>query len=344
MDPKKYLVTGATGFLGRHLLHAMAAKAESMHPLALVRNPAAWEKMDWTGELGRVDIIAGSVMEPEKWQDDARLNGLSGIFHLAAIVRHSREDSEEMYHTNVEGLAHMVRLAAKYRCRVVYVSTSGTVGCFRNPEEWADEHSPYCEQEVSRWPYYDSKIQAERKAVALAGQLGVELVIVRPPVLLGPGDHRFRATGPILRLLQGRLPFILKGGIHFVDVRDAAQAMIRAMALAQPRPIYHLTGTECSIPEFFSLVGEIAGIAPPKIKLPPHLAKLVAAAASQLEALLPKRSSPLLPDPVVFEMAAKHWGLRSRYAEQDLGYAPRDARQTLSDTIRWLRENGAQKK
>jgi len=283
--------------------------------------------------------LEGSVTELNGWQKDPSLKELGGIFHLAAIIRHSRRKPEEMYHTNIEGLANMIRLAAKHHCRVVYVSTSGTVGCFPNPDQWADEGSPYCEETVGSWPYYQSKIRAERMAVQLANELKVELVILRPPVLLGPGDHRHRATGHILRMLRGKLPFILKGGMHFVDVRDAAEAILKAMKHPHPKPIYHLAGTECSIPEFFHLVEEVAGVPAPRLKLPPHLAKIAAAATHQIEALLPKRKSPILPDPVVFEMAAKYWGLKSRYAAEDLDYASRNPKETMADTVKWLREN-----
>jgi nucleoside-diphosphate-sugar epimerase len=245
-----------------------------------------------------------------------------------------------MRRTNVDGLLNMIRLAARYQCRVVYISTSGTVGCFRKPEQWADEEAPYCEKEVGDWPYYASKIEAERKAIKLANQLAVELVILRPPILLGPGDHRHRATGHIRRMMHGKLPFILNGGMHFVDVRDVVPAMIQAMERPNPKPIYHLTGTECSIPEFFKMVGEVAGVAPPKVKLPPYLAKMISGAASQLENLLPKKSkSNFLPDPVVFEMATKYWGLRSRWAEAELNYHPRDPKETLTDTVVWLKKN-----
>ena len=334
------LITGATGFLGRHLLQRLHDNSSKIRPLALVRNRANWEELDWTAALKEVEVIEGSITQLDPWQNDLRLQGLSGIFHLAAMIQHTRKDPEAMWQTNVEGLLNMIRLAARYKCRVVYMSTSGTVGCFRKPEQWADEEAPYCEEEVGDWPYYASKIEAERKAIKLANQLEVELVILRPPILLGPGDHRHRATGHIRRLMHGKLPFILDGGMHFVDVRDVVPAMIQAMERPNPKPIYHLTGTECSIPEFFKMVGEVAGVAPPKVKLPPYLAKVISGAASQIENLLPKKSkSPLLPDPVVFEMASKYWGLRSRWAEAELNYRSRDPKETLTDTVVWLKKN-----
>jgi len=331
------LITGATGFFGRHLLQLLESKRE-FQSIALLRKKEDWKGYDWTRELKQVQLIQGSVLEPEAWENDSRLKGLKGIFHLAAVIRHSRKDPEDMYETNVKGLLAMVRLAAKHRCRLVFVSTSGTVGCFPKEEEWADEESPYVKQVVGSWPYYDSKIQAEQKAKALAKKLGVDLVIIRPPVLLGPGDHRSRATGHILRMLKGKLPFIVSGGMHFVDIRDATQAVYQAMTLSKPRPIYHLTGTSLSIEKFFQMISEIAGVRAPRFKPPPYLGLLLAKTTHQIESLLPKRDHSLLPDPVVFEMAAKHWNIKSRYA-QELGYEARDPRQTLADTIRWLREN-----
>ncbi|MGH7831339.1 MAG: NAD-dependent epimerase/dehydratase family protein, partial [Candidatus Binatia bacterium] len=298
MNEKIFLVTGATGFVARHLIQSLAQMNPAPRICALVRSAQAWKAMDWTREYPQVELIEGSVTDISRWEQDPRLKRLSGIFHLAAVIRHSRKDPKDIYQTNIEGLLNMVTLASDHRCRIVFVSTSGTVGCFDNARQWADEHSPYAHRQVGSWPYYDSKIQAERKARKLARKKGIDLVILRPPVLLGPGDHRYRATGHVLRHLLGKIPFLLKGGMHFVDVRDACQAIIRAMDIPAPKPIYHLVGTECTIDEFFQMVEEISGVPAPKLHLPIYLARIVSTATSQLEALLPKRQHTLLPDPV----------------------------------------------
>ncbi len=338
MNPPRmrYLVTGATGFVGRHLLKEMVKNSQA-RPFALARSLDSWEAQDWTWRLGSVELVEGSVLQPGKWMSDPRLEGLQGIFHLAAVIRHSRKDPEEMVRTNVEGLLNMIRLGAKYRCRVVFVSTSGTVGCFRSPEEWADEESPYCESVVGSWPYYHSKIQAEKEARELATTLGVELVILRPPMLLGPGDHRYRATSLILRVLSGKLPFVVRGGMHFVDIRDAVRAFLQAMVIPNPRPVYHLPGTQCTIDEFFGMIAEISGVPAPKLHVPAVVAQTFAAWGNRIGDLLSLKN-PLLPDRVVFEMGSHYWGTRSRYA-QELGFVARSGRMTLKDTIDWIKAN-----
>jgi len=330
MSEIRVLITGGTGFLGRHLIEALQPLSERLRTLVLVRDPGAWHAFDWTSELSGIELIEGSLTAPESWLEDARLEGLGGIFHLAAVLHHSRRRPEEMLRTNVEGTLQMLGLAAQQGCRMVFLSSSGTVGCFESPEESADETAPYCEGIVERWPYYVSKIQAERRARTLAHELGVELVIIRPPVLLGPGDHTFRSTTSVLQALCRQLPFMIRGGMHFIDARDAAAAIVRAMFRDSPAPIYHLSGTTCSIERFFSMVEEVSGVPGPRWVLPYRPAWLLAWALQHLG---------LLPDPVLVEMAARYWGVHSVRAEAELGYLSRDGLETLRDTVDWLRAN-----
>ncbi len=161
-----------------------------------------------------------------------------------------------------------------------------------------------------------------------------KFIVFRPPVMLGPEDHRFRSTAHLLRLLRRKLPFILEGEMHFVDVRDAADAMVRAMLHPAPKPVYHLVGTRSTLDGFFRMAAKEAGIAPSWRTLPTrfllYLARLNQKSGSRLH---------VIPDPVVIEMASHHWGLASRHAEADLGYRSRPPEETLRDTIKWMRDN-----
>lgn len=288
--------------------------------LALVRDVSAWQAMEWTASLD-ARPVADSQEIPDR---------LGGLVHLAALVRHSRRGADEVYRVNVEGTMDAVRLAASRRCRMVYASTSGVVGCFEAPGMTADEDAPYALEEIAGWPYYHSKAVAERRARESASELGVELVVVRPPVLLGPGDHRFRSTGNLIRFLRGRLPFLINGGMHFADVRDVAAAVVAILELDSPRPVYHFTGTICSIREFFELAAGASGRPAPRYVIPARAAWWIARALAPLH---------VLPDPVVIEMAEHHWGTSSRFAETDLRYRSRPPAETMRDTVEWLRVN-----
>jgi nucleoside-diphosphate-sugar epimerase len=334
------LVTGATGYLGRHLLEALGdARA---HRTALVRSAHAYRAEPWTAAVGDVALVEGLVTEPATLSSapglrpDPAGGRFDCIYHLAGKVAHTRLGAAETLRVNVEGTLAMVRLASAHRARLVFVSTSGTVGCFRHEDQHADEQSPYCTTTIAHWPYYDSKRRAEEEARKLAARLDVELVIVRPPVLLGPGDHRYRSTSHVSRLIDRRLPFVPGGGIHFADVRDVARALVAIGSHDRPRPIYHTPGHSMPLRRFFGLCHEVSSVAPPSRRVPYWLQWSLATVNEGVGTL---RGSPTrwLPDPVVIEMAARHWDMRSLFAEQDLGYTPRAARQTLADTVTWLR-------
>lgn len=341
---RPWLVTGASGFLGRHLLQALDTASASRRIIALVRSEESWAAADWTSPFEHVETLVGSFSDSDTWWEDPRLEHLGGIFHLAALVRHSRQDADEVYRVNVEGTKAMVRLAAQRQCRMVFVSTSGTVGCFERPGVMVDEGAPHCEAAVRHWPYYHSKILAERAARELADELGVELVIVRPPVLLGPGDHRFRSTATLIRFLRGKLPFVVAGGMHFTDIRDVARAMVRIADIPTPRPVYHLPGVMCTIHEFFAEAADVArattnvGAPSPRAPaiLPYRLAWLLAMLNDRVGRVVRGKPFGLLPDPSLVEMASRYWSMESKYAEEELGYRPRSGRQTLADTIEWL--------
>jgi nucleoside-diphosphate-sugar epimerase len=323
------LVTGATGYLGRHLSRTLCARGVAS--AVLVRKQVSWEVQPWRREAGDVLVIEGHPLESGRWRDHPGLRGVRTIFHTAGIVSHSRSAPEEMLKLNVEGTLAMVHVAKTLGARLVFISSSGTVGCFPFKDMSADEDSPYAEKVVSGWPYYMSKIRAERDARKLATHLGVELVIVRPPVLLGPDDHRHRSTSYVRKVLDNKIPAVPRGGINFTDIRDVASALAKLVELERPRPIYHMPGHNLSLREFFDTVIEVSGAKPIRRPMPPWAAFGLAKVAG-----LSDRRPSWIPDPVVLEMSNFFWGLTSLHAHE-LGYAPRSARQTLSDTVSWLR-------
>ncbi len=340
MANTRVLLTGGSGFLGRHLIASLQAQGHQV--VALVRSAAEWNRQTWLSEIGPVELVEGELLDPTPWSLHPALNDVQTVFHLAAVVQHSRHQPDEMYRINIEGTLNVVRWASERKLRVVFVSTSGTVGCFTYPDLVADEQAPYVEKTVRRWPYYDSKVKAEQQARSAAEKLGGELVIIRPPVLLGPGDHRFRATKHVTNLLDGKIPFLGKGGMHFTDIRDVASAMSNLATLKKARAVYHFPGTCSSLIQFFQMVSEVSGAPLPKLELPAWVALSATRSGEQVRGLFNKAPPKFLPDPVVVEMSAHYWGLSSLWTHAELGYQPRLPRQTLIDTVAWVRRERAE--
>jgi len=322
------LVTGATGFLGRHVLAALAEVLPDTRAVALVRDRDSSGALD-AATLG-AGVIEGHLEDSERWGTDPALAECDGVVHLAGLVRHSRRDPAASFRTNVTGTQEMVRLAARLGCRLVAVSTSGAVGCSRDPSAAPDEEAPFADHVVGDWPYYASKIAAERGGRALAGVLDVDLVVLRPPVLLGPGDRGGRSTS-ILRRMRRRSPLILGGGYHFADVRDVARAVVAALRHPHPHPVYHLPGWNGTQAEFAHLIAEAEGRHAHPVRVPFAVAHIAARLLSSFGRFV---------DPVVVEMGRHHWNVVAHHSAHDLDYRSRDPRMTLRDAIASL-ERGA---
>lgn len=337
-----YFVTGAGGFLGRHLLERLVPHADRAggRVFVLCRSRAGWEREAWTRAFPQVEPIEGDVADVAAWAAQLPPKGMRGIFHLAAVVHHSRTQPAINARINVDGARDVVRLGVQLGARTVFVSSSGVVGCSTRADDAPCEGAPFCEDMVRRWPYYAQKIAAER-GTRTAAPTARQLVVLRPPVLLGPKDHRFRSTGHVVRLLRGRLPFVLSGGFCFVDVRDVADAALAAMHLEEPAPVYHLPGHAYVQRAFFAELARISGVRPPRGVLPQSVARTLSRLDTALHRLGGGRRARLFVDQVVVEMGAAFWNLGTKLAPQDLGFAPRPAEESLRDTVAFIRAHRA---
>jgi len=216
--------------------------------------------------------------------------------------------------------------------RVVVASTSGTIAVSREPEPIADESWPWATEIVANWPYYLSKIYQEQTALALGRELGLEVVVVGPSLLLGPGDERASSTGDVEKVVRGFLPIVPKGGgVAFVDARDAAQGAILAMQAGRPGERYLLSAANMPLDIFLGRVARLAGKpAPRPIKAP----KSMLAAGRLIEGLA--RAFDLRPPIEVqsLEMAQHTWYVNASRAELELVWTHRDPQVTLADTVR----------
>lgn len=322
------LVTGGTGFLGSHLVRLLAE--EGVAPLRVLSTSAA----PWLEELG-VESVEGSVTSPE---DVARaVDGVAEIYHLAGRVSREPEDAHLMYRLHVEGTRVLCEAAARAGVKsIVMASTSGTVAVTGDGDVAPDEEWPTPLDIVSRWPYYASKVYQERAALEGFAGKGRRLVIMNPSLLLGPGDERLSSTKVVLDFLARKIPTVPKGGLSFVDARDAARAFLAAMREGAHGERYLLGSANWTFDKFFGRLERITKVPAPFISLP---SKLSLAGARGLSALYKhwKLAPPV--EPTEIEMADYFWYLDSSKARAELGFEPRDPQETLLDTVRYVREN-----
>lgn len=324
----RYLVTGATGFLGSHLARHLVEKGHEV--VALCRGAE--------GDLSAlgIKVVRGDILDGDAVK--AAAEGCEGAFHCAGKVSRKPEDAELLYRTNVDGTKSVLAAcrAAKVK-RLVLASTSGTVAISREPRT-IDERAAAPLDLIGKWPYYRTKLYAETAALEQSGA-DFEVVSVNPSLLLGPGDLHGSSTGDVESFLAGRVPVIPAGGLSFVDVRDVPPAMLAAMERGKPGARYLLTGANMTVAAFLGRIARIADLEPPKLRAPKglFLAKVGASLFDRARKYLPL---PGEIDPVSAEMGQVFWYCDSKRAAAELGFQPRDPNDTLADTVADLYDRG----
>ncbi len=318
------LVTGATGFLGEHLCRVLVEEGHIVRGLARSRS-AVLE------DLG-VEHVRGDVLSNDDLQ--RALDGVSAVFHLAGAVSRDPEDAQRMMRLHVDGTRKVMEQMAAFGIRrMILASTSGTIGVSKD-ESIIDETAPYAEEIVAGWPYYASKIYQERLAFEHGERLGIEVVAVNPSLLLGPGDRRLSSTGDVRKFLKRQIPTVPEGGMNFVDARDAAKATAAALSQGRAGERYLLGGPNWTMKEFFDRLGRVANVSPPRLKVPPKLAKW---GAGIVEELYRWRGKEPPVERISVEMAEHYWWIDSSKAQAELGFEARDPQLTLVDTVEYLR-------
>ena len=339
-DGKKVLVTGATGFLGRHLVSELARRGYRVR--ALVRQaPSVRETSDSAGSSDGssdgAEPAQGNVLDRASL--DAAMKGMSGVFHCAGLVSRKPEDAEKLHELHVTGTKNVLEAAkAAGVSRVVVASTSGTVAVSDDPDHVATEDDAAPIGILQRFPYYRSKLFAEQAALA-ASEPGFDVISVNPSLLLGPGDVNGSSTEDVRLFLEGKVMAVPPGGISFVDVRDAATAMVLAFEQGQGGRRYLVGACNITLTEYFARLARISGVRAPLLTLP-RAPEATRVGASLVERALGRFGLRLPLDSVTIDMATLHWYLDSSRAEDELGWKPRDASETLHDTVSDLRDRG----
>jgi dihydroflavonol-4-reductase len=323
----KVLVTGGTGFLGEHLV-------EELQSLGSYQLTAFARSISPTLRALGVEQVTGSISEgPEL---EAALEGCEGVFHLAGVVSRDPDDSQRMMRTHVDGTRRVIEAASRQGVkRVVVVSTSGTIAVSAT-ETIHDERSGYATEVVAAWPYYCSKIYQEKLALQLAEELDIEVVVINPSLLLGPGDRRLSSTSDVLKFLRKQIPVIPRGGMNFVDARDAAKATAAAMIKGRAGERYLLGGPNWTFEEFMARLGRAAKMGGPRLRLP---SKWQTWGAGLLEEAyrVAGREPPM--DKASAEMSQHFWWIDSSKAMRELDFEVRDPALTLVETVSYLRRN-----
>lgn len=322
---KTYLVTGACGHLGGTLVRLLERTGAQVRGLRLPSEQAR--------NRAHVTYYPGDVRDRDSLRPLFR--GLAGrevvVFHTAAIVDISGEVTPQMHDVNVNGTKNILALCREYGVkRLVYVSS---VHAIPEKDGYAvlrevDRFSP---QQVTGG-YAKTKAEATQAVLDAAAQ-GLDAVVVHPSGILGPFD----GTGNhLVQLVKeyagGKLPACVKGGYDFVDVRDVAAGCLAAAKKGRSGQCYILSNRHYEVKEVLAMAKTLC-----HGRRLPVLPMWMAQAAEPLLGWVArvKKQRPLYTKYSLYTLRSNDRFDHGK-ATAELGYRPRDLRQTVRDTLRWL--------
>lgn len=316
------LVTGAGGFLGGHLCRKLRDTGVPVRGFDLAY-PG--------GRHG--DDLVGSILEPQVLAQ--AFKGVTGVIHAAALAQLWTPGRFDYDRVNGVGTCRVLAEARRADAPVVIVSSYTTLIAERVADGAVLDESVEVVPNRLLGRYPRSKRQAELfvQAAAAAGQ---QACIVMPTAPVGVGDHNLTPPSGMIRdLATGAMPALLECRLDLVDVEAVAEATIAALDRGVSGQRYLLSGEAITLSDLAMQIGDLAGVTPPKTRVP----LTVALAVARVEAMLSRftKKAPRAPLTGV-RIAARNVSFTSERAQRELGFAPRPLADVLPQAVAWLKD------
>ena len=242
----RVLVTGATGNLGPFVIQALQADGHRVRALARESSDRSWLNAN------DIETVEGDILQPDTL--DAAVDGMAAVIHLAGLHDSWAPRAQDFFEANVDGASN-VRDAAQAAGvhRLVFVSSGSTIG--EQEDEVGAETTERRDYALS--DYERSKVEAE--AVMLEYRSPLDVVIVNPGTLYGPGDDS--GTGQaLIGALTGRLGVSVDVPVPWIYVRDVARGIAAALVRGRPGERYILASDNLSRLDFLRRAVELADL------------------------------------------------------------------------------------
>ena len=326
---KPTLVTGANGHVGNNICRMLVARGERVR--AMIRGSADPEPLRGLD----LEIVRGDILDLDS---TARaVEGCERVYHTAAgFVMWSRDPERDIIRPSVDGTRHVMEAAARHGIeKVLYTSTTGTMGFATSPDKSLDETHFNTNPHTH---YVRGKIAAEKEAFAIAARTKLPMTSIHPGLILGPRFFKVsESVRQVADFLNQGVPVYFEGGFGVVDVEDVARGALLGMEKGRNGERY-VSGENVTVKGLFDLIADLTGLKAPTIKAPLPVLRLLAGALELGAKLTGKR--PQIDRSQVDEFAGKYGYFDSSKAERELGYTYRSARDTVCRTVAWLIDRG----
>jgi dihydroflavonol-4-reductase len=318
----RVFLTGASGFVGAHVLRELLAAGYAVR--ALYRDPAV--------APAGVEAVAGDLRRSGDFAH--ALDGCRYVVHTAALYSFAPRDRSDIHAANVVGTESLTAAAHLAGVeRVVLTSSSAAVG-HEHDGRPADESCYPPPARRNDGDYHQSKLEQERAAFASRAPV----LALLPTAPVGPGDWKPTPTGKMIRdFMQGKIAAKApgSGGLNLVPVEDVARAHVTALHSGRIGERYILGGENFSMDAIWQMLADITGRPMPQWRAPYALA-LTAAYVDEVRCRLNPSATPVAPLEGV-RMSRERMYADSSKAARELGFRATSVRDALQRAVDWYR-------
>ena len=318
-------ITGASGHIGNNLCRELINRGHQVKVMV--------HTFDKSLKGLGVERVEGNILDKKAL--NTLIEGADYVFHTAAIISIGVNSKEKIFQTNIEGTRNVIEACLHHKTkRLVHFSS---IHALKGgpPNQLLDESGSLAGDEA--FYYNQSKASAEILLLEACNQ-GLNTVILNPSSVIGPYDFVPSLAGQmIIKIAKGKLPFIIKGGYHWVDVRDVVNAAINAMEMGRSGERYLLTSQWLSLSDIAGIIcTEVNRKAP--IIIPDFMAWTgipfiqLFSKFSGKKALYTKESLDIVTHSPKLVNRQK--------AVDELNFQPRPVEETFIDSLHWLYDNG----
>lgn len=327
----KVLVTGATGFVGAHLVKAL----HEHHSVRVLHRSTS----DLSPLQGlKFESAVGDVTDRASLQP--ALQGVEVVFHLAAVIAYSKAQRGMMQRVNVEGTQNIVQACLHARIsKLVHMSSVAAIGAGFHSQQVLNETSPYNLAHL-KLSYHDTKREAERVVLRAVREQNLAAVVVNPSVIYGAGDAIKGSREAQRKVAQGRLPIYPPGGANVVSVHEVVRATLEAERRGRVGERYILGGQNLSLKNMFDIIAQHAGVKAPRWGVPGWLLHALGRVGDRMEARALKSGRPK----TCFINSDRAWAATlfhyfdSSKAERELGLKIQSAQGPIAESLSWMQQ------
>ncbi len=328
--PSQILITGATGFIGRHLTRHLASAGNDVRVLA--RDPQKARSL--FGDA--VEVSAGDLRDPASSKQACA--GIETVYHVAGIYRFGVRHRREIHQTNIVGTENLLAAAAGAQvAKIVHISSASVLDRSRdNSDPWPVLNETDFPSDPPRFsPYKYSKWQAELRVLAWIKR-GLPVVIASPSCPIGSGDENPTPTGRMIRdFTQGLFPCYCRVGLNFVNVTDVIIGLQRVAQSGRIGERYLLTNENLWLKEFLDCLAGQTGIPAPRICLPHWSIQAMSCFGEMADLLNPRSTSARICIETALQARNAQFFSNAK-ARQELGWSPSSIQSGIRQALAWF--------